>query len=273
MINATSPTAGRYRSHARRPGRTPPRSRHGLRPTPPRPASRRRAAQHPGPEPGRHGPGELQRTDCGQHCVQHQQPAGVHRLTLHPGHQHVPDGGQHQHNQNNGDDHDSLPATQSDDDLETVNRNTSSRRPPTNRTRDRSTGSVCRLLCGFPDGFRPGGATKSARTRAERPAIPEPRAVKGCWATPRPPTTQQAHWLPLASAGRRGGVLAFAGPASADTSGGTPVTIEGDATPCPRSGSHGSASADLMMMLAQRYGQEVARDLWHYRGSARGCAY
>jgi hypothetical protein len=26
-----------------------------------------------------------------------------------------------------------------------------------------------------------------------------------------------------------------------------------------------------LMTLAQRHGQEVARDLWHYRGSAPGC--
>jgi len=28
-----------------------------------------------------------------------------------------------------------------------------------------------------------------------------------------------------------------------------------------------------LMMLAQRYGQEVARDLWHYLGPAPGCTY
>ena len=45
-----------------------------------------------------------------------------------------------------------------------------------------------------------------------------------------------------------------------------------DATPCPGSVRRIRLGQDLMM-LAQRYGQEVARDLWHYLGPAPGCTY
>jgi hypothetical protein len=68
-------------------------------------------------------------------------------------------------------------------------------------------------------------------------------------------------------------VLVFAGPASADTSGGTRLSIEvgGAATPLSAIRFPRVRLCHDLMTLAQRHGQEVARDLWHYRGSAPGC--